>query len=89
MLDICVSTSADTNLDFISPCSHEEADTRIFLHVDHAASEGHRNILLISCDSDVVKLSVRVYVKLQHKLDELWIEFETKQYRRYNIIHDN
>ena len=87
MLDVCVRSSADMNLNSISPCPHEEADKRLFQHVESAASEGHRNILIISIDSDVVKLSVGVYIKLQHKLDELWIEFGTRQYRKYNIYN--
>jgi len=28
-------------LDAVDPCSHEEADTRIFLHARHAVYEGH------------------------------------------------
>ena len=28
------------NLDAVAPCSHEEADTRIFLHAQHAVKRG-------------------------------------------------
>ena len=42
----------------ISPCSHKEADTRMFLHVYHAVRHGHRKILVQTVDTDVVVLAV-------------------------------
>jgi hypothetical protein len=32
--------------DFIAPCTHEEADTRMFLHAKHAAIGGRKSITL-------------------------------------------
>ena len=84
MMDTCVSASADTDLSSLSPCSHEEADTRMMLHIDAAATSGHRNILATVCDCDVVNLAVRNYVKWEHKIDELWIEFGLRKKRRYD-----
>ena len=34
-------------------CSHEEADTRIFLHAQHAAEAGHSTVIIRSPDTDV------------------------------------
>ena len=42
----------------ISPCSHEEADTRMLLHAAHAAICGHGKILIKTVDTDVVVLAV-------------------------------
>ena len=67
-MNTCVSTSPDMDLTSFSPCSHEEADTMIFLHVDAAATSGHRNILVNSPDSDVVSQCVRKLIKHQQKI---------------------
>ena len=34
-------------------CSHEEADTRILLHAQHAAEAGHGTVIIRSPDTDV------------------------------------
>jgi len=41
----------------LSPCSHEEADSRMLLHASHAAQSGHLKILIWTVDMDVVALS--------------------------------
>ena len=38
----------------LTPCTHEEADTWIFLHVVAAAADGHRQMMIRTADSDVV-----------------------------------
>jgi hypothetical protein len=44
-------------MDSLSLCTHEEADTRIFIHVADAVHNGHTHILIRSTDSDVVILA--------------------------------
>ena len=39
-------------------CTHEEADTRILLHVQHAVSSGFHNIVVCADDTDVLVLLV-------------------------------
>ena len=34
------------NLDGIAPCSDKEADTRIFLHAQHAVKQGHKSLMI-------------------------------------------
>ena len=66
----------------ISPCTHEEADSRMLLHVSHAAQCGHHTILIRTVDTDVVVLPVSV----THSLDsecELWLAFGTGKHFRY------
>ena len=41
-------------------CNHEEADTRLLVHVLDACSYGHQRILIKTNDSDVVVLAVSV-----------------------------
>ena len=40
-----VYSLADADMRNLVPCSHEEADTRLLLHVADAVRKGHRKIL--------------------------------------------
>lgn len=63
--------------EFVSPCNHEEADTRMFLHAKPAALGGSRSINIVSSDTDVV---VGVVVFDNHsKVEELWTAFGNRQ----------
>ena len=42
-------------------CNHSEADTRILLHLAHAAEQGHTTAYVRTVDSDVVVLAVRFF----------------------------
>ena len=55
----------DTHL--LAPCKHEEADSRMMLHVQYAAQHGHHQILVHTVDTDVVVLAVMVAEKLKLK----------------------
>ena len=46
------------NTSSLSPCTHEEADTRMILHVADAVNVGYKKVLLWTVDTDVVVLSV-------------------------------
>ena len=46
------------DLESLSPCNHEEADTRMILHVNHATHHGHHKIMIRTVDTDVVVLAV-------------------------------
>ena len=59
----------------LSPCDHEEADTRIFVHVKHAANE-HSRIMIKTIDTDVVCIAISC-VKRIPELEDLWVEFES------------
>ena len=47
------------------PCHHEEANTRIFLHLVHACMTGHRNATIRTVVTDVVVLAVSVFHQLK------------------------
>ena len=57
----------------ITPCNHEEADTRIFLHVKHLSEAGHQKVSITPIDADVIFIAIRLFHRLG--LQELWIEF--------------
>ena len=64
----------------VSPCNHEQADTRIFQQVADATYQEFRKILIRSNDSDVVVIVVSCIQDLH--LDDLWIAYGTgKAYR--------
>ena len=56
----------------ISSVNHEEADTRMLLHVGHGAAQGYNDILIRTVDTDVVALAVANV----HELNiNLWLAF--------------
>lgn len=84
---LLLSTCADTvltnrpcDITTLKQCNHAEADTRIILHLKHAAQQGHSTAYIRTVDSDVVVLAIRFFQMLG--LTELWIGFGTgKHYR--------
>ena len=48
----------------LSPCTHEEADTRMLLHAADGAKQGCKRILVRTVDTDVVVLAVSTANKL-------------------------
>ena len=66
------------DLSGITPSDHEEADTRMMLHLHHAVMDGHKKAFLRTVDSDVVVLSVHLFTTFKNLgLTELWIGFGT------------
>ena len=65
-------------------CDHEEADTRIVLHVLHALSEGAKTVLVRTVDSDVVVILVHQYERFManSKDCEICINFGTGKNKR-------
>ena len=62
----------------LAPCSHEEADTRIMLHVQDAVNHGYNKIAIRTVDTDVLVLAVATLVQLSSPTQpELWLAFGT------------
>ena len=63
----------------LSPCTHEEADTRMLLHAADAVQQGDRKILLRTVDTDVLVLAVSVFHDLSSMRPEeqleTWVAF--------------
>ena len=68
------------------PCSHEEADTRLFLHVADAVKTGYRKLLVRTVDTDVVVVAIATLNRT--KPDELWVAFGTGGHFRFIPIHE-
>ena len=69
----------------IDPCYHEEADTRLYLHVVDAFRSGSRQVLIRSVDTDVV-IAVAAFMEI--KAEEILIAFGTGTNFRYIPIHE-
>ena len=69
----------------LQPCNHSEADTRIILHLAHAATQGHTTAYVCTVDSDVVVLAIRFFESLS--LSELWVDVGTGRNYRDIRIH--
>lgn len=81
--EVLCSPQRDTS--HLAPCNHEEADTRMILHLADAVNEGFQKILLRTVDTDVVVLAVAATAKID--IQELWVAFGTGQHFRYIPAH--
>ena len=63
---------AEMEYHHLSPCTHEEADSRILLHVADMARTGMTKIRVRTVDSDVVVICVAWFHDIPG-LEELWI----------------
>ena len=78
------SSNEEMDLIDLNPYGHEEADTGIFLRVKHAASLGHKKILIRTVDSDIVILAILFFFQLG--VEELWVGYgKGKHYREIPI----
>lgn len=77
------------NLEGLSKCNHEEADTRLFVHARHAAAEGRKSIMIKANDTDVLVIGVNVLPDLINiGLQSLWIEFGQGKSLRWIPVND-
>ena len=53
-LDVALSNTDLLDVPDISPCNHEKADTRLFLHVQHARSK----VIIKTVDTDAVIIAI-------------------------------
>ena len=74
------------NMEGLSPCTHEEADTRLFIHAKDAASEGCKNVIIKSTDTDVVVIGATLFNDLN--VENLWIAFSRGKSFRWVPIHE-
>jgi len=71
-------------------CTHEEADTMIFIHLKHAIQKDViRTACIIANDTDVIIIAVSHFTQLKSLgLEQLWVSFGTGKRRRWIPIHD-
>ena len=77
------------SLDAVSPCSHEEADRRIFVHAKDATTNGSKCIIIKANDTDVLVIAISVLPSLQELgLLEMWISFGQGAHMRWIPVHE-
>ena len=84
--DVVTNSSDKSFLELLSPCTHEEADTRIFLHAKQASEQGHSNICIRSTDTDVIVIAVSLFPYLD--LEKLWVAKGIGNKFSYLPIHE-
>ena len=73
----------------IAPCSHEEADTRMFVHARQAVEEGCQNVIVKANDTDVLVIAISVLPTLQGiGLQHLWLAFGQGRSLRWIPVHE-
>ena len=70
-------------------CNHEEADTRIMVHIQHALEQGAETVLVRTVDTDVVVILVGLFFDLVtiQLLCDFWTAFGMG--KNYRLYHNN
>ena len=73
----------------IPRCDHEEADTRLLVHIQDAMKEGHKNCLIRTVDSDVLVILIGKFHHLMSIRPDLniWVGFGTGRNFTYHHIN--
>ena len=80
-----IANKDDQDFSALMPCSHEEADTRICVHVNDIANKGSSKVMIFTVDTDVVVLAVSLYNEID--LQELWVAFGKNNSRKFIPAH--
>ena len=70
----------------LAPCTHEEADICILLHLEDAVRHGNTRVSIHMVDTDVVVLAVASAQRLN--ISELWIAFGAGKSFRFLACHE-
>ena len=85
--DQSVVSKPNEDIGNLSPCTHEEADARIFVHCLDSVREGNKRPLICKVDTDVVVIVISVFRWLS--ASEIWIAFGSGKAFRYIEVHKN
>ena len=85
--DKIVSSSELPRTHRLSPCSHEEADTRGPAHLQDIVLHDHSVISMRTVDTDWIVIALAQFHSLTPELEELYVEFGSgKNYRQVYIL---
>ena len=70
-------------------CTHEEADTRVMVHLPHASENGSANVEVRTVDTDIVVLLIGHFFNLHENNPniDLWVAFGVG--KNFQYIHVN
>ena len=80
-----LSSHAEADGTNMMPCTHEEADTRLLLHVGDAVNRGSRKVCVRTVDTDVIVLAIVSFEKINP--DELLVAFGSGASFKYIPVH--
>ena len=84
-----VLSTHETGLQGLDKCSHEEDDSRIFVHAKYSAEHGSKAIMIKANDTDVVVIALSAFPTLRiWGLEQLWVAFGQGQSLRWISVHD-
>ncbi|KAJ8867310.1 hypothetical protein PR048_031111 [Dryococelus australis] len=84
-LDVLSNTDR-IDLQDLTPCYHEEADTRMLLHIVDAAIAGHKQIMAKAVDTDIIVLAVVFFQCIE--VEQLWVAIGPGKYLKYQPVHE-
>ena len=84
--DTVIAKQSYLDISALSPCTHEEADTRIFLHVKDAVDKGCSDISIRATDTDIIVIAAALFQDIGAR--QLWVNFGTQKRLRIIPIHD-
>lgn len=83
------SSHPDTKIDELAPCTHEEADIRIFLHAWNASMDGHKSLMIEANDTDIVVVGLSLMSSFNAMgMEKMWIAYGKGEHTRWIPIHD-
>ena len=81
-----VLSPSPVDLTHLQPCTQEEADYRMMLHMTDAYHHGQRKIMIHATDTDVLVLAIATASSLNDC--EIWLAFGHGKNFRYIAVHD-
>ena len=81
-----LSSTCEAELSNLTPCSQEEADTRLILHAADAVVQGKRRVSILTVNTDVVVLAATFFSQI--KPDVMWIAFSPGKNFCFVPIHE-
>eukprot|EP00745_Piridium_sociabile_P026549 TRINITY_DN4240_c0_g1_i3.p1 TRINITY_DN4240_c0_g1~~TRINITY_DN4240_c0_g1_i3.p1 ORF type:complete len:1496 (-),score=398.92 TRINITY_DN4240_c0_g1_i3:837-5324(-) len=86
--DVAISNKIKS-LDAVAPCSHEEADTRMFVHARDATLQGSQSLVIKANDTDVLVIAISTMPSLQELgLESMWLAFGQGATARWIPVHE-
>ena len=81
-----VSSSSELELEYLAPCTHEEADYRMILHISDLVRNNFTKVRVRSNDTDVLAICTAYFHEIPG-LEELWLAFGTSKSFRLIPVH--
>ena len=72
----------------MADCNHEEADTRVVVHILHALEQRIKTIVVRTVDTEVIVILTGVFFELiaNNPLADIWVAFGTgKNFKLHSI----